>query len=243
MVPNSQRDAEGSRFLAPLTDIEFVPCGPAKTRILVVEDQANVAELFLDHLSRYRCDPIFARSLEEADLLISHKSFRAAIIDLNLPDGDGSDLIHRWRKTGAVPYIIATTADGDLQRSCLHSKGGYDAFLPKPFGIADFESCLPADIPKRPASGPMALPRQHRPRPSIENQFLRTVGEIALAEKNSSAFRRAAHHFINEAFARRFEEAARVFSLAEEAARADDWPGASDLWLTAWKDLARSGWC
>lgn len=57
----------------------------------------------------------------------------AVVLDSYLPDGDGLDLVNRWRdgKMGRVPVIVIT-AHHDRQDIAAAVVAGADAFVPMP---------------------------------------------------------------------------------------------------------------
>lgn len=69
------------------------------------------------------------------------------IVDLGLPDGDGSDLIQAEAKANPrIPVILGTSGDDLAHDSCVAA--GADGFLPKPaHSLSQFQelilSCLP----------------------------------------------------------------------------------------------------
>ena len=78
-------------------------------RLLIVEDHGELAELMAEHLSEngYACD--VAADGEEADLKVNDNTYDAILLDLNLPDVDGFDLLKRWRNQELdVPVLVVT---------------------------------------------------------------------------------------------------------------------------------------
>lgn len=81
-------------------------------RILIVEDDRAIAENLYEYLESrgHQCD--YAHTLAAATLLLQGGSFDAAILDRNLPDGDGIGLARRLRTAGnALPLLILTARD------------------------------------------------------------------------------------------------------------------------------------
>ncbi|MGE9289824.1 MAG: response regulator, partial [Puniceicoccales bacterium] len=178
-----------------------------------------------------------ARSIEEAEALRAALTFRIAIVDIRLPDGNGLQLVQEWKDTGTFSHIIATSASGDSESRELSLQSGADAFLSKPFEMEDIRECLPADLSHR---TPRPLPRKARGLSAlrtIENHTLRTHGELSLIRKDFPSFLKAVHHFTNEAFAHQINGASLAFANSEEAARHHDWGEASKLWEKGWTQL------
>jgi two-component system KDP operon response regulator KdpE len=58
------------------------------------------------------------------------------LLDLDLPDADGLDLIHRLREWSAVPILILSTREEEADK-VLALDSGADDYLIKPFGVSE----------------------------------------------------------------------------------------------------------
>jgi diguanylate cyclase (GGDEF)-like protein/PAS domain S-box-containing protein len=92
--------------------------------ILLVEDNPGDARLVREYL---QSDPTVnvalehAKTLVEAQALLSHNSFDAILLDLSLPDVHGLDTLRRMRAHSAAPIIVLTGAEDDqLGLEALH---------------------------------------------------------------------------------------------------------------------------
>jgi two-component system copper resistance phosphate regulon response regulator CusR/two-component system response regulator QseB len=78
-----------------------------------------------------------ARTCAAATDALVETSYDVIILDLGLPDGDGLDLLRRWRQGGfKEPVLILSARDGVQDRV----KGldiGADDYLPKPFSLEE----------------------------------------------------------------------------------------------------------
>ena len=86
-------------------------------RVLLVEDDADVAELYVVQLRRDGVPLEHLRSGQEADRFVRGRVPVLILIDLKLPDGDGRELIERWSGDpicGAIPiWILSNTMPED----------------------------------------------------------------------------------------------------------------------------------
>jgi DNA-binding response OmpR family regulator len=102
-------------------------------RVLLVEDQAELAGLVAANLRRGGFAVDHVRLLEEACAALEIASYEIVLLDLRLPDGDGLDLI-RWlrRRKDSTPIIVLTARDrlGDRVEGL---NLGADDYLVKPF--------------------------------------------------------------------------------------------------------------
>ncbi len=121
-------------------------------RVLIVEDDRAIAENLYDFLEArgHRCD--YADSLESAQRLLASQDFDVAVLDRNLPDGDGLALARRLRVAGnALPLLVLTARDA-LEDKLLGFEAGADDYLVKPFALQEVEVRLLA-LQRRAAAG------------------------------------------------------------------------------------------
>jgi DNA-binding response OmpR family regulator len=106
-------------------------------RILVVEDEARIAELLGSSLSRAGFAVDAVRLCGDAREALSLTRYDAAILDLGLPDGDGLKLLREVRSGGnRVPILVLTARDA-IDERVLGLDSGADDYLVKPFAMAE----------------------------------------------------------------------------------------------------------
>jgi DNA-binding response OmpR family regulator len=59
------------------------------------------------------------------------------VLDLGLPDGDGLNLLHQWRKSGFNEPVIILSARNSVQDRIKGLDFGADDYLPKPFSLQE----------------------------------------------------------------------------------------------------------
>ena len=86
-------------------------------RVLLVEDDADVADLYVVQLRRDGVPVEHVRTGQEADSFARGRGPVLILIDLKLPDVDGRELIERWSGDpicGAIPiWILSNTMPED----------------------------------------------------------------------------------------------------------------------------------
>lgn len=117
-------------------------CTPkgAKLRILVLEDQADIAEALVDVLQRARYRVTLARTLDEAYEAMAAGNYDLAILDVMLPHNDdaGFEFAADLRAVGYTGQIMFTSAR-DVECDTVRGLDlGGDDYLVKPFGLAEF---------------------------------------------------------------------------------------------------------
>jgi two-component system OmpR family response regulator len=115
-------------------------------KILVVEDDAMLADAIGRNLVQHGWRVDEARDVAEARLALVDHGYRAVLLDLGLPQGSGFDVLRAMRAAyDATPVIIVTARDrlGDRVRGL---DAGADDYLVKPFQIDELLARLRAVV-------------------------------------------------------------------------------------------------
>ena len=100
--------------------------------LLIVEDDPTLGEGIRLALQAPELRPQLCRSLADAGELLSRRSFDLLILDINLPDGNGLDLLRALRRESEVPVILLTA--NDLETDIVAGlELGADDYVVKPF--------------------------------------------------------------------------------------------------------------
>lgn len=109
-----------------------------RLRVLVVEDDAQVAETVRRSFLQHQIQVEHAATIERAGSLLSAgRPFDAMVLDLNLPDGNGLDLAEQCRGQGLTLPIIMVTARDTIEERIAGLKRGADDYLCKPFAVTE----------------------------------------------------------------------------------------------------------
>lgn len=103
-------------------------------RILVVEDDPAIAEPLVAGLARNGFDPVHVRTGRAA--LSSTVGVDLVLLDLGLPDLDGSEVCRQLRADSAVPIIVVSARSEEVDRVLLLEMGA-DDYMVKPFGLRE----------------------------------------------------------------------------------------------------------
>ena len=119
-----------------------------KGTIVVVDDEANIADLVGMYLERegFR---VLKTATGDAGLeaFATHRP-RLLVLDVGLPDIDGLEVCKRIRQTSQVPVIFLTARDSEVDR-VLGLELGADDYLTKPFSPAELVARVKAVLRRR----------------------------------------------------------------------------------------------
>jgi DNA-binding response OmpR family regulator len=102
-------------------------------RLLLVEDDRLLAEGLAGQLEKAGFSVDVTRTAKEAISLGVQEDYKAGVLDLGLPDGNGLDVLRKWRTSKATFPVLILTARGDWQDKVNGLKAGADDYLAKPF--------------------------------------------------------------------------------------------------------------
>ena len=104
----------------------------AKQKILIVDDDNNIAELISLYLTKECFDTKIVNDGEEALKAFEQYSPNLILLDLMLPGIDGYQVCRELRSTSQVP-IIMLSAKGEIFDKVLGLELGADDYMIKPF--------------------------------------------------------------------------------------------------------------
>ncbi|PZF98305.1 response regulator transcription factor [Micromonospora deserti] len=110
-------------------------------RILLVEDDRRVAAALSSALTRRGYEVEHAATVAAA---LSAAPCDLVLLDLTLPDGDGTDLCRELRRRSAQLGIIAVTARGEERDRVLGLRLGADDYVVKPFSMVELQARIEA---------------------------------------------------------------------------------------------------
>ena len=109
-------------------------------RILVVEDDALLAEGLTSALSRAGHAVVHTTSGRHADFQLVNDEFDLVVLDVGLPDIDGFEVLRRLRQRRSVTSVLVLTARDAVEDRVHGLDLGADDYLTKPFSLTEFEA-------------------------------------------------------------------------------------------------------
>ncbi|SQD78289.1 response regulator transcription factor [Moritella yayanosii] len=105
-------------------------------KILVVDDEPQIHTFIRISLAAEGFDYIGATSIKSALDIFHREQPHIIVLDLGLPDGDGTQFLQSIRQTVKTPVLILTARDQEAEKVRLLEAGAND-YLSKPFGIKE----------------------------------------------------------------------------------------------------------
>lgn len=162
--------------------------------ILVVDDEKQIRRFLRTGLSVHGYEVIEAESGAEALRQASTQSPDLVVLDLQLGDMDGLDVLQRIREWSSLPVLILSVRNREIEKVRALEKGA-DDYITKPFGIAEFIARVNALLRRIPEA--VAQPVFTVGDLSIDvarRQVLLGGGEIRLSPKEYALLQYLARH-------------------------------------------------
>ena len=132
-----------------------------RSRVLIIDDEHNFREFLSEALEAEGYDVSLAGTARAGLALAERDPPEIVLLDQNLPDGNGLDLLARLRTLPAEPVVIVITAYAAYSKAVEAVKAGAHHYLAKPFEFSELLGILSAagaaDRPSPHGDDPPAL--------------------------------------------------------------------------------------
>lgn len=109
---------------------------PKKPTLLIVEDEENLGATLRDYFSSKGYQVSWAKTLQEAKSLHTTHT-ELALLDINLPDGNGLDLARELRKLNRELTFVFLSAMNDPSLRVEGLEIGAEDYITKPFELKE----------------------------------------------------------------------------------------------------------
>lgn len=113
-----------------------------RQRVLVVDDHLDTAEILVELVSWLGHDARSANTGREALRVARDFAPQLVLLDLQLPDGSGYDLVGALRTVIRAPYIAAVTCWGRDEDRMRSYHAGLDQHVVKPLDVRKLREIL-----------------------------------------------------------------------------------------------------
>ncbi len=154
-----------------------------KAQALVVDDEADILDLLKITLGRMDIQAVAAMSLSEAKLQLTQHHLDLCLTDMNLPDGNGIDLVRHIAERHPNLPVAMITAHGSMDSGVAAMKAGAFDCVSKPVNLRLLRQLVESALKLRSQGNPGAGPGESAPRllgdsPKME-QIRRLIAKLA----------------------------------------------------------------
>jgi len=111
-------------------------------KILIIEDDINLGQMLSLHFEEEGFRTQHVPSCEQARDAITHSFYDLILLDQQLPDGNGIDLLNELIEQNAERPVIMMTGHHDLELAITAIKIGAADFIHKPVKTSDLQAAV-----------------------------------------------------------------------------------------------------
>ena len=128
-----------------------------KPSVLVVDDEPDIRELLSMTLRRMDMEPVAASNVSEAKQALRAHKFQLCLTDMQMPDGNGLDLVEWMQQAVPEVPVAVITAHGNVEAAVRALKLGAFDFVSKPVNLGDLRNLVGAAIKVQSAGDTLAM--------------------------------------------------------------------------------------
>jgi DNA-binding NtrC family response regulator len=113
-----------------------------KPTVLIIDDNMNMRESLADVLEEKGYDVVTAKTAQEAIIAAGKCFFNIHLIDINLPDKTGIDLLRSFKSAYPSRKNIMITANVKLKYAVDSVNLGADAYILKPIDFNNLDQTM-----------------------------------------------------------------------------------------------------
>ncbi|MDB6084800.1 MAG: two-component system, NtrC family, response regulator PilR, partial [Gammaproteobacteria bacterium] len=114
--------------------------------VLVVDDEPDLCELLSITLQRMDLNPRTANNVATAQRMLKAERFDLCLTDMQLPDGDGLELVQWIQQYSPNVPVAVITAHGNMETAVRALKAGAFDFVSKPLDLAGLRKLVASAI-------------------------------------------------------------------------------------------------
>ena len=144
--------------------------GFVSERILIIEDEKNIADIIAHNLKREGFVPVCAYDGESGLETATREDVDLVLLDVMLPKMDGWEVLRELRKVSITPVIMLTAREEEADK-VMGLDLGADDYMTKPFSMKELISRIRANIRRV---------SYQKPEETEETEETLQIGEIKL---------------------------------------------------------------
>lgn len=130
-----------------------------KGPVLIVDDEPSLLESLELYFRERHYAVACARSISEAEIMISLVKPKVILLDVRLPDGNGLDALRKIKDKSVDCGVIVMTAFHDLETTVNAFKLGACEYVAKPIDVEELERAINRVLERHLSAGPQRAPQ------------------------------------------------------------------------------------
>jgi DNA-binding response OmpR family regulator len=152
------------------------------SRVLVVEDSREIAEGLQQYLQEEGHAVVLATKAAHALALAAGTPPDLVVLDLGLPDRDGTEVVAELRRRGLMMPVLILSARGTEADKLEGFRLGADDYVTKPFSIREVLARVAVLLRRSAAAGPaQETPRAPISDPELRERYGLTPQQVVVA--------------------------------------------------------------
>jgi len=146
-----------------------------KEKVLIIDDDLDICETLCNILELEGYSPKTVSTGAEAIEVLSHNSFGIALIDMNLPDYHGVDLLKELQKKNPAMLCAIITGDTEVDSVVASLREGAFGYFTKPFPIEKLLHDIQEALDKRNLEARLKLSQAQ----VIQQEKMASIGQLS----------------------------------------------------------------
>ena len=121
----------------------------SRLNVLVVDDDKAVRELLADGLEAFGYPSVMANGMEQAFEIVRREPLRLVLSDIDMPGGDGFELLDRIQGYAPDLDVIMVTGAIDADTAVQAIRRGASDYVTKPFNLDEVQIIVERTLDKR----------------------------------------------------------------------------------------------
>ncbi len=121
----------------------------SRLNVLVVDDDKAVRELLADGLEAFGYPSVMANGMEQAFEIVRREPLRLVLSDIDMPGGDGFELLDRIQGYAPDLDVIMVTGAIDADTAVQAIRRGASDYVTKPFNLDEVQIVVERTLEKR----------------------------------------------------------------------------------------------
>ncbi len=131
-------------------------------KVLIVDDEQPIRLVIAEALRHWGFDTVEAGTASAATAIFDQSRPIAVLLDINLPDGSGLELLRDFKRRQPTAAVIIITGEVIVENTISALRGGANDFIGKPINLAELEYALRNSItPQKPIEGTASGGKTH----------------------------------------------------------------------------------